>query len=169
MTLLIPKLPSPKEEDLSKGILETIDLDSYRAEAQATMSIVLEEKATYEVDPVPAGAGGAKPEPELDLLSNILSSFHDLFGNIPWKDEDQVIKHITSIPEMVSKDKDYQNAMKNSDKQNAKIESDKALNKAIINLMTDNMEIFKQFNDNPSFKKWLSDMVFALTYRKTAG
>ncbi|MBS5913800.1 MAG: restriction endonuclease [Paenibacillus macerans] len=70
---------------------------------------------------------------------------------------------------MVSKDKDYQNAMKNSDKQNAKIESDKALNKAIINLMTDNMEIFKQFNDNPSFKKWLSDMVFALTYRKTAG
>lgn len=169
LTLLIPKLPSPKEEDLSKGILETIDLDSYRAEAQATMSIVLEEKATYEVDPVPAGAGGAKPEPELDLLSNILSSFHDLFGNIPWKDEDQVIKHITSIPEMVSKDKDYQNAMKNSDKQNAKIESDKALNKAIINLMTDNMEIFKQFNDNPSFKKWLSDMVFALTYRKTAG
>ncbi|GFN30445.1 restriction endonuclease [Paenibacillus xylaniclasticus] len=67
---------------------------------------------------------------------------------------------------MVSKDKDYQNAMKNSDKQNAKIESDKALNKAIINLMTDNMEIFKQFNDNSSFRKWLSDMVFTVTYNK---
>ncbi len=56
--------------------------------------------------------------------------------------------------------------MKNSDKQNAKIESEKALNKAIINLMTDNMEIFKQFNDNQSFKKWLSDMVFTVTYNK---
>jgi len=54
--------------------------------------------------------------------------------------------------------------MKNSDKQNAKIESDKALNKAIVNLMSDNMEVFKQFNDNDSFKKWLSDMVFNLTY-----
>lgn len=26
------------------------------------------------------------------------------------------------------------------------------------------MELFKQFQDNPSFKKWLSDLVFNLTY-----
>lgn len=26
------------------------------------------------------------------------------------------------------------------------------------------MELFKQFNDNMSFKKWLSDLVFNLTY-----
>ncbi|AYV72922.1 type I restriction endonuclease [Bacillus sp. PK3-056] len=164
LNLLIPKLPAPKEEDLSKGILEAIDLDSYRAEAQAKMSIVLEDSPYYEIDPVPTTAGGGKPDPELDLLSNIISTFHDLFGNIPWKDEDQVKKHIASIPEVVAKDKDYQNAMKNSDKQNAKIESQKALNKAVINLMTDNMEIFKQYNDNESFKKWLSDMVFNVTY-----
>lgn len=166
LSFLITKLPAPKEEDLSKGILEAIDLDSYRAEAQATMSSVMEDSPTYEINPVPTSAVGVKPEPELDLLSNILANFHDLFGNIPWKDEDQVKKHIASIPEMVAKDKDYQNAMKNSDKQNAKIESEKALNKAIINLMTDNMEIFKQFNDNQSFKKWLSDMVFTVTYNK---
>lgn len=166
LSFLITKLPAPKEEDLSKGILEAIDLDSYRAEAQATMSIVMEDSPAYEINPVPTSAIGVKPEPELDLLSNILANFHDLFGNIPWKDEDQVKKHIASIPEMVAKDKDYQNAMKNSDKQNAKIESEKALNKAIINLMTDNMEIFKQFNDNQSFKKWLSDMVFTVTYNK---
>jgi type I restriction enzyme R subunit len=164
LNLLIPKLPAPKEEDLSKGILEAIDLDSYRAEAQAKMSIVLEDSPYYEIDPVPTTAGGGKPDPELDLLSNILSSFHDLFGNVPWKDEDQVKKHIASIPEVVAKDKDYQNAMKNSDKQNAKIESQKAVNKAVINLMADNMEIFKQYNDNESFKKWLSDMVFNVTY-----
>ncbi|MFG6497290.1 type I restriction endonuclease subunit R [Fictibacillus sp. UD] len=164
LNLLIPKLPAPKEEDLSKGILEAIDLDSYRVEAQTKMSIVLEDTPFYEIDPVPTSAGGGKAEPELDLLSNILSTFHDLFGNIQWKDEDQVKKHIASIPEIVAKDKDYQNAMKNSDKQNAKIESQKALNKAVINLMADNMEIFKQYNDNDSFKKWLSDMVFSITY-----
>jgi type I restriction enzyme R subunit len=28
----VPKLPAPKEEDLSKGLLETIDMDSYRVE-----------------------------------------------------------------------------------------------------------------------------------------
>jgi hypothetical protein len=26
------------------------------------------------------------------------------------------------------------------------------------------MELFKQFNDNPAFKKWLADMVFSVTY-----
>ncbi len=35
LNFLIPKLPAPKEEDLSKGILETIDMDSYRVEKQA--------------------------------------------------------------------------------------------------------------------------------------
>jgi type I restriction enzyme R subunit len=34
----------------------------------------------------------------------------------------------------------------------------------IFSIMSDNMELFKQFQDNPSFKKWLSDMVFNLTY-----
>jgi type I restriction enzyme R subunit len=28
------------------------------------------------------------------------------------------------------------------------------------------MELFKQFNDNAAFKKWLSDMVFSRTYNK---
>lgn len=164
LNFLIPKLPAPKEEDLSIGILEAIDLDSYRAEAQAKMSIVLEDKEEYEIAPVPTSATGGKSEVKLDLLSNILETFHDLFGNISWRDEDQVKKHIAAIPEIVAKDKDYQNAMKNSDKQNAKIESQKALNRAVINLMSDNMEVFKQYNDNDSFKKWLSDMVFTLTY-----
>ena len=35
LNLLIPKLPAPKEEDLSKGILEAIDMDSYRVEKLA--------------------------------------------------------------------------------------------------------------------------------------
>ena len=58
----------------------------------------------------------------------------------------------------------YINAMKNSDKQNARMESERALQSVIFSIMADNMELFKQFNDNPSFKKWLSDLVFNLTY-----
>ena len=164
LNFLIHKLPAPVEDDLSAGILEAIDLDSYRVEAQTSMSIVLEDHGEYGIDPVPTSAGGGKGEAELDLLSNILSDFNDLFGNIEWKDMDQVRKRISEFPEIVAQNKDYQNAMKNSDKQNAKIESDKALNRAVLNTMTDNMEVFKQFQDNPSFKKWLSDMVFNLTF-----
>ena len=39
LNLLIPKLPAPKDEDLSKGILEAIDMDSYRVEKKAVMKI----------------------------------------------------------------------------------------------------------------------------------
>ena len=44
LNFLIPKLPAPKEEDLSKGILETIDMDSYRAEKSAAMKIQLADE-----------------------------------------------------------------------------------------------------------------------------
>ena len=54
--------------------------------------------------------------------------------------------------------------MKNSDKQNARIEHDKALERAVIDLLSDHTELFKQFSDNPSFKKWLSETIFAATY-----
>ena len=166
LNLLIPKLPSPKEEDLSKGILEVVDLDSYRAEVKQTIAIRLEDQGSYSVDPVPTSQVGGIAEPEMDLLSNILANFHDLWGNIDWKNEDQVKRHISGLPAVVSQDKAYQNAMKNSDKQNARIESERALGRAVMNMMADNMELFKQFNDNPSFKKWLSDMVFNITYNQ---
>jgi hypothetical protein len=63
------------EEDLSRGILETIDMDSYRVEKQSTMKIALAE-TDAEIEPVPTSGGGTKPEPELDLLSNIVKAFH---------------------------------------------------------------------------------------------
>jgi type I restriction enzyme R subunit len=163
LNLLIPKLPSPRDDDFSEGILDVIDLDSYRLEAQESMSIKLED-ADAEVAPVPAGSAGHIVNPEMDLLSIILNDFNDMFGNIDWKEPDNVRRQIIAIPDMVAKDEKYQNAMKNSDKQNARMESERALQQVIFSVMADNMELFKQFQDNPSFKKWLSDMVFNMTY-----
>ncbi|MGF0108892.1 type I restriction endonuclease subunit R [Clostridium sp. SGI.024] len=168
LNLLIPKLPSPRNDDFSEGILDVIDLDSYRLEAQESMSIKLED-ADAEVAPVPAGSTGHIVNPEMDLLSIILNDFNDMFGNIDWKEPDNVRRQIIAIPDMVAKDEKYQNAMKNSDKQNARMESERALQQVIFSVMADNMELFKQFQDNPSFKKWLSDMVFNMTYEPNAG
>ena len=165
LNLLIPKLPSPREDDWSQGILEAIDLESYRNEARESMSIKLEDSDS-EVAPVPAGKVGHIIEPEMDLLSVILSDFNDMFGNINWNDADNVRRQILEIPAMVSRDEKYQNAMKNSDEQSARLESERALQQVIFAIMADNMELFKQFQDNPSFKKWLSDLVFNLTYNR---
>ncbi len=164
LNFLVPKLPAPEEEDLSKGILEVIDMDSYRVEKQATLRIQIADK-DGEIEPVPVAGAGCKPEPELDYLSNIIKSFNDQFGNIPWVDADRVRKLITEeIPKKVSEDTAYQNARRYSDRQNARIEHDKALSRVIVALMQDDTELFKQFMDNPSFKRWLSDVVFNVTY-----
>jgi type I restriction enzyme R subunit len=164
LNFLVSKLPAPVEEDLSKGILEAIDMDSYRVEKRTAMKIQLPD-ADAEIEPVPASGGGHKPEPELDRLSNILKTFNDLFGNIPWTDADRVHKLITEeIPAQVAADVAYQNAKKNSDKQNARIEHDKALARVMTALLKDDTELFKQFSDNGAFRRWMTDTIFTLTY-----
>ncbi|QIB35792.1 type I restriction endonuclease subunit R [Ancylobacter pratisalsi] len=164
LNFLLPKLPAPREEDLSKGILEAIDMDSYRVEKQAVQHIQLVDQ-NAEVDPVPTDGGGRTLEPELDRLSNIIRSFNDLFGNITWEDADRIRRLIgTEIPNKVAANMAYQNARQNSDKQNAKIEHDKALTNVIVGLMKDDTELFKQFSDNSEFKRWLADTIFSATY-----
>jgi type I restriction enzyme R subunit len=168
LNFLIPKLPAPKEEDLAKGILESIDMDSYRVEVKASLAVALPD-ADAEVGPVPTSGGRHKPEPEMDLLSNIVRAFNDQFGNIDWKDADKIRKVISEeIPGKVAADKAYQNAKRHSDKQNARIEHDKALQRVMNELLADHTELFKQFSDNQSFRKWLADTIFNMTYEESA-
>ena len=166
LNFLVSKLPSPQEEDLSKGILDAIDMDSYRAEKQAIQKIMLPDEDA-EVEPVPAIGGGHLPEPELDRLSNILRAFNDLFGDIYWDDADRVRQLITeTIPARVAEDTAFKNAQQNSDRENARIEHDKALLRVMTSVMKDDTELFKQFMDNQSFKRWLTDTVFGLAYEQ---
>ena len=44
LNFLVSKLPAPKEEDLSKGILDAIDMESYRVEKQAMRKIALPDE-----------------------------------------------------------------------------------------------------------------------------
>ncbi len=102
LNFLLPKLPAPREEDLSKGILEAIDMDSYRVEKQAVQRVQLTDQ-DVEIDPVPTDGGGHKADPELDRLSNIIRGFNDLFGNIAWEDGDRIRQLIANeIPNKVA-------------------------------------------------------------------
>lgn len=165
---LVPKLPAPKEEDLAAGILENIDLESYRAEKLTAMRIVLGDEDGL-IAPVPAAGGGGQVTPELERLSEIVKSFNAHFGNIEWNDADRVERFITEeIPRLVSEDEAYRNAQANNDPANARVESDRALSQVMLRLIADDTQLFKEFQDNDSFKRWLADAVFNATYRKSA-
>ena len=166
LNFLIPRLPAPDEDDLLQGILDAIDMDSYRVEKRAMQKIALPD-ADAEVDPVPTGGGGSRPEPELDRLSNILRAFNDLFGDIDWDDADRVRQLVTeTIPARVAADAAFRNAMLNSDDANTRIEHDRALLRVMTGLMKDDTELFKQFMDNSGFKQWMTDAVFELARRQ---
>ena len=168
LTFLVPKLPAPIEEDLSKGILEAIDMDSYRVEKQAVKDIQLPDEDA-EIEPVPTAGGGHVPEPEMDRLSSIIKEFNDRFGNIEWRDKDKIERVISvELPAKVAADRAYQNAVANSDRQNARIEHDKALGRAMTDLLADHTDLFKKFSDDESFRRWLSETVFAATYDRAA-
>ena len=167
LNFLISKLPSPQEEDLSTGILDAIDMDSYRVEKLAMQKIILADEDA-EIDPVPTSRGGHRPEPELDRLSNILKVFNEHFGDIPWEDADRVRQLITeTIPSRVADDTAFKNARRNSDKENARIEHDKALLRVMTSVMKDDTELFKQFMDDKSFKRWMTDTVFGIAYEQS--
>ncbi len=167
LNFLVPKLPAPKEEDLSKGILESIDMDSYRVEKQAIQKLALPDENGV-VEPVPVSGGGRKPEAELDHLSNIIKSFNDQFGTT-FEDTDRIVRLIrTDIAPKVAADSAYLNARQNTP-QTARIEHDKALAKAMLTILKDETELYKQFVQNLSFKQQVTDMVFALTSATLAG
>ena len=171
LNLLVNKLPRPNNgEDLSEGILESVDLESYRVVAQETMSISLADE-NAEIDPIPVSTDVGIPVPELDTLTHILETFHDIWGDCDWTDEDRIRRQVADLPDIVSRDEAYQNAMKYSDAQNARDESDRATIEAIMNTISTGMELYEAFEsdkrnkNNQSFKKWLLDMVFNATYK----
>ena len=160
LDLLTPKLPAPKEEDLANGILEAIDMDSYRAEKKAAMTMALADEDA-EIDPVPTDAGGRKPEPELDRLSNILQAFNDQYGTL-FDDGDRVLRRIREdIAPIVAADDAFQNAKANTP-HTARMAHDAALGRVMQVLLKDDTQVYKQFVENESFRRAVSDMVYTI-------
>ena len=91
----------------------------------------------------------------LGLLLGLGATAWATWGNSSEKANDQAAR---------STEASTQEIITSPDKQNAKLEHDKALNRVVLELLSDHTELFKQFSDNPNFKRWLTDTVFDATY-----
>lgn len=157
---LVPKLYIEQTDDLAEGILESIDMDSYRPSKETTQDIVLEPE-TGEVAPIPVEVGGGQQKPDLDTLENILDAFNRRFGDIEWWDKDKVRKILTKqLPDEMKANKDIMDAVKYSDKQNAKISSDKKLEELMQQYLFSQTEIFKKFTTDKDFQRRYKEFIF---------
>lgn len=146
-------------------MLETVSLESYRTQKQATVEIALEDEDAT-IDPSPVGQAPGQMELELERLSMIIKTFHERYGNIDWKNEDKIRRVMTEeLPATVAADTAYQNAVKQGDRQNARFELERVLSLAIAALVQDHSELYKQYTQDPDFKRQLSDDIFTLTYQ----
>ena len=162
LNFLVGKLPAPEEQDLSRGILEAVDMDTYRMERKAAMSISLAAEDA-EIDPVLAAAGGQAHEPEMDHLSNIIAEFNKVWGGV-FTEPERITEIINRMPKQVLEDEPYRNARMNSDKQNAQIEHDAAVRRLVTAMVRCQTELYKAYSGNADFREWLNGEMFRATY-----
>ena len=163
LSFLVNKLPAPVEEDLSRGVLDAVDMDSYRMERKAAQSISLAEEDA-EIAPVLPGAGGGIHEPEMDRLSNIIAEFNKTWGG-KFSDPGRVSEILNRMPEQVLEDQQYQNARKNSGRQNAQVELDSALRRLVTSMVRCQTELYKAYTEDGDFREWLNGEMFRATYQ----
>jgi len=160
LKFLVPKLFIEKTDDLAEGILESIDMESYRPSKEGTENINLASEPG-EVRGIPVEVGGGQSEPELDTLENILGAFNQRFGDIDWTDTDKVHQILTiQLPAEMKANKEIMDAIQHSDKQNAKISSDKKLEELMQQYLFNQTEIFKKFTTDKDFQRRYKEFIF---------
>ncbi|MCF6271152.1 MAG: DEAD/DEAH box helicase family protein [Melioribacteraceae bacterium] len=161
LKFLVPKLFVDKSDDFTEGILDTIDMDSYRPSKSGTQKISLVAEPGI-VAPIPVEVGGGNQEPELDTLENILNAFNQRFGDVEWSDKDKVQKILTKqLPAAMKEDKEIMEAIKYSpDRQNAKMASDNRLEELMQQYLFSQTEIFKKFTQDLDFQRRYKEFMF---------
>lgn len=153
------KLGGDTPLDLAKGILDNIDMDSYRLQLEATTNIVMEQGD--ELKPIPTDMRGGSAEPEMDKLSNILQTFNGRYGT-HFEDADKVRQMAENIANDVAKNQELITSLKYSDEQNARITSDKIVGEELLKHITTNFDLYKLYSDNKEFKEDFSAMMFGV-------
>jgi type I restriction enzyme R subunit len=153
------KLGSDTSVDLAKGVLDNIDMDSYRLQLESTTNVVLEQGE--DLKPIPTEMRGGVSEPEIDKLSNILQTFNDRYGT-QFEDADKVRQMAENIANDVAKSDELISSIKFSDDQNARITSDKIVGEELLKHITTNFDLYKLYSDNKEFKEDFSSMMFGV-------
>ena len=153
------KLGGETSEDLAQGILDNIDMDSYRLQLEATVNIGLAQGD--DLKPIPTEMRGGTSETEIDRLSNILQTFNDRFGT-QFENADKVRQMVESIAQDVAKNEELLNSIKYSDDQNARITNDKIAQQELLKHVTTNFDFYKLITDNEEAKEDFNSMLFSM-------
>lgn len=167
-SLLVKKLPKLKIDDFTEGLIDNIDFDKYRIVKEEERQIVLENE-NAEVAPVPVGHGTGKPVPEMEALSTIVKDFNELFGNIDWKNRDEVQRQINELPERIAGSVDFANAVKNGDSQVAQITFNDDMIAIVAAMLEEKTEFVQTYFGNKDFQNFVNARVYQAAVSRLRG
>lgn len=157
-SLLVKKQPKLKIDDYTDGLLDDIDFDKYRIVKEEERAIVLENEDTN-VKPIPVGTGGGKPQPEMELLSNIVKDFNELYG-FELKNPGEVQSQINELPVRIATSVDFANAVRNGDKQVAQITFNDDIINIVAAMLEEKTEFVQTYFANQDFQNFVNARVF---------
>lgn len=167
-SLLVKKLPKLKIDDFTEGLIDNIDFDKYRIVKEEERQIVLENE-NAEVAPVPVGHGTGKPVPEMEALSTIVKDFNELFGNIDWKNRDEVQRQINELPARIAGSVDFANAVKNGDSQVAQITFNDDMIAIVAAMLEEKTEFVQIYFGNKDFQNFVNARVYQAAVSRLRG
>lgn len=167
-SLLVKKLPKLKIDDFTEGLIDNIDFDKYRIVKEEERQIVLENE-NAEVAPVPVGHGTGKPVPEMEALSTIVKDFNELFGNIDWKNRDEVQRQINELPARIAGSVDFANAVKNGDSQVAQITFNDDMIAIVAAMLEEKTEFVQTYFGNKDFQNFVNARVYHAAVSRLRG
>lgn len=157
--LLVKKLPKLKIDDFTIGLLDDVDFDKYRIVKEEERAIALENEDTT-IDPVPVGTGGGIKQPEMDVLSNIVKDFNDMFGGIEWKNRDEVQRQIEELPVRIAQSEDFVNAVRNGDQQASQITFNDDIINIVAAMLEEKTEFVQNYFANQEFQNFVNARVY---------
>lgn len=158
LKMLITKIAPPRTEDLAKGILNNVDLNSIR--------IILESKKDIELE---EDKGGIKPssaddsskkEVEFERLSNIVREFNTKFGSVDFGTNEKIAKELMDLKDDIAKEQTFRDSL--GDEQNARKLFADIFKNEYLRFYKKNKDFFIQLDNKEEFKERVSNVIYEM-------
>ena len=159
LKMLITKIAPPRTEDLAKGILNNVDLESIRIILTDTKDIELEEDKGG-VKPSSAD-GSSKKEVEFERLSNIVREFNTKFGSVDFGTNEKIAKELMDLKDDIAKEQTFRDSL--GDEQNARRLFADIFENKYLDFYLENLPFLEQLGDKQAeFKERVSSVIFEM-------
>ncbi|MCR2115456.1 type I restriction endonuclease subunit R [Campylobacter upsaliensis] len=158
LKMLITKIAPPRTEDLARGILNNVDLNSIRIILESKKDIELEEDKGG-VKPSSAD-GSSKKEIELERLLNIVREFNTKFGSVDFGTNEKIAKELMDLKDDIAKEQTFRDSL--GDEQNARKLFADIFKNEYLRFYKKNKDFFIQLDNKEEFKERVSNVIYEM-------